>query len=315
MSREEFAARLSRLRSDGGSEADFESAVSTLAQDLPPVRWGTLLKIARVGWEAFDLRRPAGSAEGGPEPGGEQRLADDLWRCLADAGFDREDPRELGLVVPGYVVVPARSDFTDVVGWGRSLDAHTLCMLVVERAFESLGWVEVDERTEIALFGWLDAADHAEPSRERLDRLASRRRLRLAVRQRRAGEVAALLCEAPLPPGWFDGVLARLVSGPYSADQLREMLEQLAAGDEEGSTRWGDCRRGFAAGGDLDLTTASTADSSYVHGLLLRWLVDQDVPVTAARTRWSESYVRLLLTFLAPHPSREVHNAPIQAHQ
>jgi hypothetical protein len=141
-----------------------------------------------------------------------------------------------------------------------------------------------------------------------------RRRLRLEATTRPAGEVAASLCSVAPPAGWLDDVLERMVSGPYSADQLEEMLEQLAAADEDGSTRWEYRRRGSAVGGDIDLTAASPADSAYANGLLLRRLVDQEVPVTPARMRRAESYARSVLAFLAPHPSREVNSAPLQAH-
>ncbi|HEY3530180.1 MAG TPA: hypothetical protein VGK78_13625 [Nocardioides sp.] len=277
-----------------------------LADDLPPVRWRTVLKIARAGV-------PDDAVVPSTAPGRESALADELWGWLVDAGYDQDDPGDLGLAVPAYVALPARDDFDDVAGRGSSLDAHTLCMLVVERAFETLGGVEVDARTEAALFGWLHSSTHTEPSAEQLNQLGSRRRVRLEARELPAGEVAASLCSPPPPAGWLDGVLEGIVSGPYSPEQLGELLEQFAAGDEEGSTRWEDCRRGFAVGGDLDLSTASPADSWYVSGLLLRWLVDQAVPVTVDRMRWAESYVRFELAFLAPHPSRDV-RSPLQAH-
>ncbi len=41
-------------------------------------------------------------------------------------------------------------------------------------------------------------------------------------------------------------------------------------------------------------TSASPADSAYAHGLLLRWLVVQGVPVTSASMRWSEDVAAFL---------------------
>lgn len=303
----QLAARLVDVRAQAGSAAGYEAAVTALARDLPPVVWSTVLKIARAGL-------PNQDAASTTAPGREVALAEELWDWLVGAGYDRVDPGDLGLAVPAYVALPARDDFDEAVGRGPSLDAHTLCMLVVERVLESIGSVELDERTETWLFRWLDSRAHPEPTTAQLGPVVTRRRQRMEAVARPAEEVAVSLCSFAPPDGWLDRVIRGIVAGPYSADQLGELLEQLAAGGGDASIRWDDCRRGFAVGGEIDLTVASPADSAYLHGLLLRWLVEQDVPVTVARMRWAGSYTRLVLGFLAPHPSRAKRNTALQAH-
>lgn len=307
MSSEQFAARLVDVHAQAGSATGYEAAVTALAHDLQPVRWSTVLKIGRAGL-------PDEAAVYSTARGREAALAEELWDWLIRAGYDRADPGDLGLVVPAYVALPAREDFDDAVGRGSSLDAHTLCMLVVERVLEPIGTVEVDERAETWLFRWLHGRARPGPNPEQLAHVASRRHQRLEMMTRPAGEVAASLCSSAPPAGWLDRVLERMLAGPYSTDQLEEMLEQFVAADGVVSTRWEDCRRGFAVGGEIDVTASEPADSAYLHGLLLRWLVEQGVPVTVDRIRWAESYTRYVLAFLAPHPSRAKRNTALQAH-
>ena len=187
-------------------------------------------------------------------------------------------------------------------------------MLVVERVLTWVGASEVDEQTETDLFRWLHLRAHPEPTSEQLAQVMARRRRRLEAVTRPAGEVAGSLCSSAPPAGWLDDALEGIVAGPYSADQLDELLEQLAAGQGDGSPRWESCRQGFAVGVQTELTALAPADAASVHGSLLRWLVDQAVPVTVARLRWAESYTRLVLAFLAPHPSRDGRNTALQAH-
>src|SRR5262249_32621613 len=109
-----------------------------------------------------------------------------------------------------------------------------------------------------------------------------RREIRLTHRRLPAGAVALTTCQIAIEDAlWFQ---ERISAGPtmaLSSEQLRAMLDDRALHAEQ-ADRWTVRREGFGHMGRLDLTAAAAVEGpdygAFVHGHLMRWMVEEDVP-------------------------------------
>lgn len=347
-SSEALDVELERLARDGGTPADFEAAVTALAARLEkPLGYRAALRIARVGWTSYNGRADV-PADEPPEfqgrpwadlPAVRRRDATDGPRkeqlpdesltgyvgylgedLFAHLGLGEEDvATPLGRAAVGYLSVLAIPGLRQLVGWERSVDAHALGMLTAERVFRHLGGVGMTADEEEACFRWLHLATYAEVTPEHVAEVGARRAVRLAHERQPAGAVAVMICEVAVEEAlWFQ---ERISAGPTAAlngAQLRAVIDELAVNAQE-AERWAIRKDAFAEIGHLDLSEAATAQGSdydaFIHGHLLRWMVEEDVPVRPHLLRWTSDYAHSIYLYLVDRPSRKGQvTSPLVAH-
>lgn len=309
---------LEEMRRVGGDPGAFEAAVRSLASSLDkPLGWRALLKLAQVGSESYPAfpmvpSRDSQIFAGRPaaelpalrpttrtdcprrEPLTGESTAD-YGRYLAAHVVDWLSSQEAEVtedelsVATAYVALLARQDFRQVVGWKRSLDAHSVMMLTTERGFRRVGGLELAAPVEEAFFRWLHLASYDEVAPEHLREVAARRAIRRQHEERPTGEVAVMVCETQLvDPFPFDALSDHLRSGPLlTEEQIRGSFLELAQRGDEKAEEWAARARGFEDRDELDLTPraviAELVLESYAGGHLLRWMVDRDVPIDPIR--------------------------------
>ena len=331
--REELDAALGVLRERGGDPEAFERDLLALAPSVVrPVGATALLRMARLGWEAYAAPAPVPSAEpvrflGRPqqpsaprEPGrGGPRTAPDpgetQWRYLRYLADDvRAFAARCGEPLSGvvaesvgvYVALLGRDDFREVLGWSRSQDAHALAALVHDRTARVFGVGALEPAVEQLLFRWLHLATHAEVTPDDLAEQATRRELRTAHEALPAHEVAVMTCEVPIAGLPIDELCDRVLQTGLPVQALTGAGDAGDAGDAE----------------RLDLTAlvedAPGADLATLDkrlwNHLLRWLSDRDVAVTALRLAIARDYAHEVLrdlgrrhTDLSMHPVLHAH--------
>ncbi|HEY3530181.1 MAG TPA: hypothetical protein VGK78_13630 [Nocardioides sp.] len=343
---EELDAELERLAGIGGTPAGFEAAVTQLASRLErPLTHRAILRIARVGWTSYNgledvpadeppefLGRPWADLPQVPRRGdseGTRReqlpdepvhqyigyLGEDLFAHLGLGEDEAATP--FGRAAVGYVSVLALPEFRDMVGWERSVDAHALGMLAGERALKHLGEVGMTAEQEEGCFRWLHFATYAEVAPEHLEEVAARRAIRLAHERRPAGAVAVMTCEVPGAGALrFQEMMSAMPTTAMSADQLRTMLDDLAVRAED-SRSWAIRRDAFARIGRLDLTPSAAVPDydAVVHGHLMRWLVEEEVPFRPHLLSWTSGYAISIARNLVERPARDGKEvSPVTAH-
>jgi hypothetical protein len=345
---DDLDAHLERLRQAGGWPADFEDALKSLAesQDLP-LRWTAALRIARVGITGYgglpnlpgelppvfegrsqDELCTVARATGADLPRQHRRpdeslleYGEYLGEALVDAVLREGVPRTVDLerAIAAYVQVLSLDLFRDMVGWERSLDCHALCVLTAERTLRHLGVRELGAAEEVACFRWLHLATYAEVLPEHLREQAARRAIRLAHQRQPAGAVAVMTCETPLGEALrYQQLVGSAATAAYTPEQLRGVLDRLATEGKE-RRRWAIRKEAFAEIGHLDLTEAADSEGpdydAYVHGHLLRWMVEEDLPVRPVQLGWSRRYASYLCEFLVHLPVRKGRTStPVLAH-
>lgn len=337
-SNQEFDARLQEVRSTGGSLADFETAVRSIAGSLgAPVSSAALLKLVRLA-DAFNPGPQDGSrtpTEPGPPVSFEGRpaaqlpeagrtsdpaaprkhratgesvlaygeyLAQHLTRWLAT-----QRVHDTGERITTYVALMARDDFRETVGWARSLDAHAVMALVAERGLGSSPGTTLDEPLEEAMFRWLHLATYEQVDTEHLAEMRARRAIRLQHRYEPASEVANRVSELSLDEELpFTELVGYVSRGALTGDQLARSLADLAAHDAGDRADWEARVRGFADTDDLAFggDALQPALEAYAGGHLLRWMVDRDVPVTLSRLRSWSYYAADVVDTLVRRPRR-----------
>jgi hypothetical protein len=347
-SAEDLDAELELLARVGGTPGDFEVAIKALATRLAgPLSHQAMLRIARVGWTSYNgladipgdelpeflgrpwadlpaVRRRTDAA--GPRQ--EQLPEEPLHRYVgylaeevfADLGLGEEDvPMPLGQAILGYVAVLGIPGLRKLIGWERSVDAHALGMLSAERALRHLGEVAMGPDEEEACFRWLHLATYDEVTPEHLEEVRARRQIRLAHGRRPAGAVAVMTCEVDLEDAlWFH---ERVSAGPTAAlgrDQLLSMLDANAAGAKD-FARWVVRRDGFGNIDRLDLTPTGSAEGpdygAFMHGHLMRWIVEADVPFRAHMLGLTTFYASSIHRQLIRKPSEGAERiGAVQAH-
>lgn len=345
---EELDAGLEGLRKAGGWPADFEDALRSLVgfQDVP-LCWTAVLRAARVGITSYgglpdlpgDLppvfggrsqgELPSVARATGPGRPRQQRRPDEsvlaygehLAEALTDALVREGASRTVDLerMAAAYVQVLALDVFYEMVGWERSLDCHALCVLTAERVLRPLGLGEVGEREEQACFSWLHLATYADVLPEHLQEQASRREIRLAHRRRPAGAVAVMTCETPLGEALrYQALVGSAGTAAFTPEQLRGVLDRLAVDGDKGE-RWRIRTAAFAEIGRLDLTEAAHSEGpdydAHIHGHLLRWMVEEEIPVRPVQLGWSRLYATYVYQFLVHLPvSKGRTSTPVLAH-
>jgi hypothetical protein len=208
-------------------------------------------------------------------------LGEELFGELGLGDDDAQTP--FGLAVAGYLSVLAVPALRDLVGWERSLDAHALGLLTAERGLRHLGEVAMTDEQEEVCFRWLHLATYVAVTPEHVSEMHARRAIRLAHARRPPGVVAMMTCEVSVEDALgFQQGIASSASTAFGRDQLLAHLDRAANAAEPG--RWAVRREGFGHLGRVDLTPAAHAAEgpdygSYLHGHLLRWIVEEDVPV------------------------------------
>lgn len=332
-------ARLDGLARTGGTPADFELAVTSLAPDIQgSVTFRGALRIARVGWAAFNGfdevpsdalpefqglswdRLPPPTPRIGPGSPLDQlaeetlpayvgRLGEALCLALGYQEDEEDVPAALVRAAAGYVSVLAIPALRAMVGWRRSLDAHALGMLMAERGLRHLGEVGMRADEEEGCFRWLHLATYDDVGPEHLAEMRARREVRLAHRREPAGAVAVMTCELPVVGAlWFQEWMTAMPTGAMDGESLRRLLDQLAAKNDDAHL-WQVRKEAFAEIGRLDLTEASEPlGRDYVatmHGHLLRWMVENDAPVRAHMLGVTYSYVDVIHRYLIDLPVRK----------
>jgi hypothetical protein len=335
-SSEELDAELARIGRRGGTPEDFEVEVKALAARMEkPASCRAVLRIARVGCMSFNglpdvpgdelpefLGRrwvdlpsvPRRIDGGGPR---QERLPDEpLHRYLGYLGEElfghlglgeADVPSPIGQAVAGYVSVLAIPDLRRLVGWERSLDAHALGMLTAERALRHLGETGMTDDEEERCFRWLHGLTYEEATREHLDEVRARREIRLAHRRRPAGHVAVMTCEVDLEDAlWFHERVSAGPTASLSRDQLLSLLDTNAT-QAASSDRWAVRREGFGHIGRLDLTASGAAEGpdygAFVHGHLMRWIVEEEVPFRSHLLGLTSSYASSIHRSLVQRPA------------
>lgn len=335
-SSEELDEELQRLAAAGGTPEDFEAAVKDLAARLErPISHQAVLRIARVGWTSyngladipgdelpeFQGRRwadlpsvPRRTDGAGPR---QEQLADEpLHRYvgyLAEEVFgelglgERDVPTPVGQATLGYVSVLAIPDLRKLVGWERSLDAHALGMLMAERALRHLGETAMGSDQEEACFRWLHLATYADVAAEHVEEMRARRQVRRTHARRPAGAVAVMTCEVDLEDAmWFHSRVSAVQTAALSRNQLLSVIDDLVERADE-AQGWTARREGFGHLGRLDLTATGAAEGPdygrFVHGHLMRWLVEGDVPFRGHMLGVTMSYASSIHRSLVRKPS------------
>ena len=347
-STDEFDLRLDELRRGDGDASAYEADLRALAADLEgPVGPRGLLKLARLGWETYPERRLVATA--GPVAFAGRRAASlpdvprtrrtdgprtapatdesplaysrelnaDLGRALADRGLALSADESASL--QPYVAMLCRPDFRRRPGWERSLDAHALAMLAYERACRAIGFEPVGRDVETALFEWLHLATYDEVTPEHLAEVAARREVRQADPDRPATEVATMTCEVSLGDLPIDDLADGATGVTFSREQLLAGFAALAGQGDEQAARLNGLedpdrlelvpRAAQARGEELRLL------GCLVHGHLLRWLLDHEVPVNALRMSLAQEYAERVVTALgADRPGGPPRNPVLHAH-
>lgn len=339
---------LTGLREAGGEAFDFELAVRSLAHLVDkPLRGTALVKIARVGLEAFsglpdvpsadplvfvgrrfdsmtgvapttDLMVPRQERLDGEteiEYGG--YLAAHLQDWLAEHGM----PRSAGLekAAAAFLILLCQDRFRSQVPRERTLDRHALCMLIAERTMRRIGGVRLSAAEEAAFFRWLHLTTYAEVPDEFLVEQAARRDVRLRHDRQPVDEVAVMTCEVPMAETLPVDQLVRYADTyALSAEGLRASYRSLAESGESGCERWAARGRGFDDTGRLDLTPAAAGRvdyAEYAHGHLLRWLIENDVPVQPIRMQSAHRYARHAVEYLVEdRPEGRDRPSPVRSH-
>ena len=333
---EELTAHLEKLRQVGGRPADFENATRSLACRLDKsMTWKAILELARVGVSSYTGLRdvPADdlpvflgrSADLLPplRPKGlprRERRADEsvvtygesLGEGLADAlaqhGLGRT--ADLERMAAAYVQVVALDEFRGMVGYERTLDAHALCALTADRFARMSGRCGLSAEEEEVCFRWLHLSSYDELPPAYLEEMWSRRGIRLAHERQPAGAVAVMTCEIPLSEAlWYQQLVGSLPTAAFTPEMLRAIIDARAPQDGTNRERGALRRNGFVDIGHLDLTAVADAlgpdYDAHVHGHLLRWMVEQEVPVRPLQMGWASTYATYITQFLVHLPARK----------
>jgi len=348
VSSEELDAELERLACAGGSPADFEEAVRDLAGRMKGgLSHRAMVRIARVGstsytgpadipgdelpeflgrpWDELP-RVPRRSDSGGPRrhplPGEALHeyvgyLGETLF---ADLGLDDDNvSTPFGRAAAGYLSSLAMPGLREVVGWERSLDAHALGMLTAERGLRHLAEVGMSAEAEEICFRWLHLATYDEVTPAHVEEMRRRRDIRLAHARQPAGAVAVMTCEVSVEDAlWFQ---ERMSAGPtvtFGLEQVRTMLDDWAVNAKQ-PERWAVRREGFGHIGRIGLTAAEASEGTdygaFVHGHLIRWILEEEVPFRPHLLGLTSGYAASIHRRLVMWPAeggREV--APVVAH-
>ena len=347
-SSDELDVELSLLAETGGTLEDFEIAVTELAARLErALDHRAVLRVARVGWTSYNgpadvpgdelpefLGRPWAELPQvarrrdsvGPrrEPLPDETLPEyvgSLGEALfTDLGLgDHDAASPFGRAAAGYLSLLAIPGLRELVGWERSLDAHALGMLTAERALRHLGDVGMSAEEEEACFRWLHLATYDEVTAEHLDEVRARRAIRLAHDRRPPGAVAMMTCEVAVADAlWFQERISAMPTATLSGEQLRSMLDDLAV-RAKNPERWATRRAGFGRIGRIELT-AGAADQgpdygAFVHGHLMRWMLDQDIPFRPHMLGCTSAYGASIARNLVDSPVRDGKEiSPVTAH-
>jgi len=345
-SSEELETELERWSRRRGTPADFELAVKGLAPRLDlPLTHRTALRIARVGWTSCTGHEEVPATELPEFQGRPWNLLPDVARrddaaalreqlpdetlpgyvgrlgesALAALGVADEAPSALTRAVAGYVSVLAIPGLRSLVGWDRSVDAHALGMLMAERGLSHLGEVGMTDAEEEACFRWLHLATYVEVTPAHLEEMWFRRELRLAHGREPAGAVAVMTCEVPVVGAlWFQEKVKAMPTAMLGREQLRHLIDHLAKNGKDAGG-WRARKEAFAEVGHLDLTAAAAGQhpdhDAFIHGHLMRWMVEEDVPVRPHLLGWTSSYARAVHRYLIDLPATKGTSAtPVSVH-